>query len=330
VNTYLCSFEEVEKLILKGNLLILAADEELLKLLPAGNWIAGTTPYFADCIGGVKTKEKIFVTNLTLYAKKFNIQIYNIENISLLSQNYLKNGFSYIIIPSFSEIHKFYAQNCNDFEEIFQQPLLGWISGFDLNDKTQEKGKVFNGINKKISNSEVVILNVELSEEYKLNLGTVNLFEPGNGDIIHFIQKGFKVKECIVNDKVTSFSKYVNEKELNTTLPLVSYFKDININVSFKEVNIEEDYVEFYAPVFPNTEYQLASPVGIYETEFEDVVKSKNIKPLLSCNCILNFLYASLEGKKLGEIVGPITFGEISHVLLNQTMVYLEVKKSNE
>jgi len=42
-----------------------------------------------------------------------------------------------------------------------------------------------------------------------------------------------------------------------------------------------------------------------------------------ACNCILNYLYGKLEGKKTGDITGPITFGEIAHQLLNQTMVRL-------
>jgi hypothetical protein len=37
----------------------------------------------------------------------------------------------------------------------------------------------------------------------------------------------------------------------------------------------------------------------------------------------LNYLYANLEGKKTGHIVGPMTFGEIAYMLLNQTLVYL-------
>jgi hypothetical protein len=45
----------------------------------------------------------------------------------------------------------------------------------------------------------------------------------------------------------------------------------------------------------------------------------------LSCNCIVNFVNSSLEGRTTGGIVGPITFGEIAYQLLNQTMVYLTV-----
>ena len=45
-----------------------------------------------------------------------------------------------------------------------------------------------------------------------------------------------------------------------------------------------------------------------------------------SCNCILNYLYGDLEGKKTGGFTGPVTFGEIAYILLNQTLVKLDVK----
>lgn len=327
MKSFLLTVEEVSTLILNGNLLILAGDEKLLSSLPSGNWIAGTIPYFMDKNGGVKTKEKIYTIDLTSFVKNFNIQFYNKENIHSLHEQYFDNGFSYIIIPSFSEIHKFYAENCYRFNGLFKQPLIGWISGFDLDDTTQETGKVFSGITKKTNNTEAVVLHVELIDDFLLNLGMVNLFEPGNGDVIQFTQTDFKIKNCIINDSEISFAKYLIDNEIDTTLPLVTYFNNNKINVSFKEVNLKEDYVEFYAPVFPGVDYQLARAVGLYELEFDEIIGEKKIKPLLSCNCILNFLYASLEGKKTGEITGPITFGEISHVLLNQTMVYLEVRK---
>jgi hypothetical protein len=44
-----------------------------------------------------------------------------------------------------------------------------------------------------------------------------------------------------------------------------------------------------------------------------------------SCNCILNYLYGELEGKRTGALKGPMTFGEVAYQLLNQTMVYLKV-----
>jgi hypothetical protein len=42
----------------------------------------------------------------------------------------------------------------------------------------------------------------------------------------------------------------------------------------------------------------------------------------------LNYAYADLEGKKTGSFVGPITFGEVAYMLLNQTLVYLSIDKN--
>lgn len=46
---------------------------------------------------------------------------------------------------------------------------------------------------------------------------------------------------------------------------------------------------------------------------------------MFSCNCTLNFLYSELEGKRTGQLVGPVAFGEIAYQGLNQTLVYLQI-----
>ena len=43
--------------------------------------------------------------------------------------------------------------------------------------------------------------------------------------------------------------------------------------------------------------------------------------PMTIAKCV-----ADLEGKRTGEIVGPITFGEIACMLLNQTLVYATIE----
>jgi hypothetical protein len=69
--------------------------------------------------------------------------------------------------------------------------------------------------------------------------------------------------------------------------------------------------------------------VADYVSAFES--RLKTLAPgniVFSCNCILNYLYSQLEGRRTGGIVGPITFGEIAYQLLNQTLVYLEIEKA--
>jgi len=90
-------------------------------------------------------------------------------------------------------------------------------------------------------------------------------------------------------------------------------------------VDLERGRVQFYAPVFADIEYRHAAPVGDYVQEFDLQIATHPAQAAFSCNCILNYLYGKLEGKKAGHLTGPITFGEIAHQLLNQTLVYLEV-----
>ncbi len=40
----------------------------------------------------------------------------------------------------------------------------------------------------------------------------------------------------------------------------------------------------------------------------------------------MNFLYGELEGQRISDLQGPVTFGEIGYQLLNQTMVVLRIQ----
>jgi hypothetical protein len=82
--------------------------------------------------------------------------------------------------------------------------------------------------------------------------------------------------------------------------------------------------VRFFAPVFAGVPYRHARPVADYVAAFASALPTGlHDRIAFSCNCVLNYAYSSLEGRKTDDIVGPITFGEIAYQLLNQTMVYL-------
>jgi hypothetical protein len=99
------------------------------------------------------------------------------------------------------------------------------------------------------------------------------------------------------------------------------------INTSFQNVDETEKVVNLYAPVFRDVEYKIAKPVSDYVTEFNQLVpKDIGDSVFFSCNCILNYLYAELEGKKTAGITGPMTFGEVAYQLLNQTMAYIMIE----
>jgi hypothetical protein len=151
---------------------------------------------------------------------------------------------------------------------------------------------------------------------------TVNLFRPGTGPAIQFAQAGFEASQAIVGGKTVDFAAYLKKATADASLPLVADYAGTNINVSIKAIDGAAGRVSFYAPVFPGVDYRLAAPVANYAETFAREVP-KNANPLLACNCILNYVFGKLEGKRTAPFVGPITFGEIAHQLVNQTLVYL-------
>jgi hypothetical protein len=109
-------------------------------------------------------------------------------------------------------------------------------------------------------------------------------------------------------------------------LPLVADYFGARVNVSFQSVDPTKREVRFYAPVFAGVSYKHAKPLHDYVQQFTEMLPSHLSKhPAFSCNCVLNYLYSELEGKRTGKITGPTTFGEVVYQLLNQTVAYLTV-----
>lgn len=321
------SADELSKLITQGKTFFVAGDEDALKKLPKGQWIGGTIPYFMADSGGLVTKEKIFATELPSYIKGIHIKSYDESNIKNVYKDAPSNGFSMIIIPALTKMHLSFANNAPEYAEFASRPLLGWISGINLKDLGKISPKVFNGQSGEISESKAIVMQVELTENYVSEIGIVNIFEQGQGDVIEFLEGGFSAKEVKVNGEKVNFADYCKKKNLDVRLPLVANYAGAMINVSFQNVDQENKKVDFYAPVFTGVQYKQAGAVKDYVKSFTDSLPKNSDQILFSCNCILNFLHSELEGKKTANITGPITFGEVAYQLLNQTMVYLNIQK---
>ncbi|MBN1525776.1 MAG: hypothetical protein JW904_14960 [Spirochaetales bacterium] len=323
----LVTIEEARKYIESGKVLSLAGDEALLSRLPKGNWIGGTIPYFIGDGGGEFSRGKVFITELPEYLKLEAIKYYNTATLENIPIDASINGCSIIIIPASSDVHIQYAENASNYTDIFLKPIIGWISGIDLADLGKETPKVFNGLTGEKSDNKAVVLHGSLPDNFIAQIGIINLFTQGTGDTITFPKKGFSVKDCFVNNQQINFADYLMKGKIDTKLPLVADYHGSMINVSFQAVDQDTQTVNFYAPVFPGVEYRIAAPVRNYIEEFTSCIPKGSLKTVFSCNCILNYLYSELEGKKTGDLKGPVTFGEIAYQLLNQTLVYMEIKE---
>lgn len=319
--------EEASALIRSGAKLFVSGDESLLGNLPRGEWIGGTIPYFMSEDGGLCTHDKVQVVVLPDFVTAATVRLYEAGEMSQIPSDYKANGFSYIVVPAFSEAHQKFAKECSTWPGVFNRPLVGWIAGIDLKDLGKVTAKVVDGKTGEVSASKAAVMHLDLAAGWYAHADIINLFRQGSGDTITFPCAGFEVTDCSVNGQKQSFASYVEAKKINIQQPLVASYMGAMINVSFQAVDAKAGKVALYAPVFPGVEYKIADPVGDYEAEFRKELDKHDVTPVFTCNCILNYLYANLEGKKTGHIAGPMTFGEIAYMLLNQTLVYLTFEK---
>ncbi len=324
----LLSLDEASALIKSGRFLSLAADEALLRRLPRGNWIGGSIPYFIGAEGGVQSRERIHVTDLADSRCQAYIKEYTTDTIQTVAKDAPENGYTILIVPAGSELHRKYAAEAQGYEDLFMKPIVGWISGVHLDDLGKVAPIVINGKTGDVSSTGAIALHVPLPANQMAVVRILNLFKQGEGDTLTFPQDGFSATDCWVNGQPANFAAYVQERKLDLSRPLVADYNGAQINISFQGVDADQGRVDFYAPVFAGIEYKQAAPVGDYAKEFSSLVAGAHFHVQFSCNCILNYLFGKLEGKKTGDFTGPVTFGEIGYQLLNQTMVYLEILES--
>ncbi len=319
----LYKIDEVISFIKEGKLLSLAGDEKILSQLPKGNWIGGTIPYFMGDEKAMFSQDLIFANEFDSAAKDFKIKTYGPDEVNNIVTDTYENVFSFIIIPPFTKVHENYALQIPENENVFNTPIVGWVAGFDLN--SQDTAKVFNGQTGEVITDKAVVIHVELPEHKTAYLEIVNIFEQSeNSPEIEFLESGFSCKECLINGEKTNFAQYLRDNNIDIKLPIISDYAGAQINVSFRSV--EDDTVNFYAPVFKDRIYKFAKPINNYVSSFNFQIKQIENQPKFSCNCILNYLYGELEGKKIDKISGPITFGEIAYLLLNQTLTLLYIE----
>ena len=126
----LITFDETSKLITEGKLLHIAGTGDLLKKLPKGKWIGGSTEYFMAKEGGKVSGDLLFVDEFPY--ENFSIKSYDVKNISQVTEDAFDSGFSVLIVPFDSAVHKEYAQNAAGYRKMFMKIIAGWISGVNL------------------------------------------------------------------------------------------------------------------------------------------------------------------------------------------------------
>jgi hypothetical protein len=323
----LISVNAAAELIRRGIPLSLAGPESALDQLPAGNWIGGTTPYFMVAGGGtVVTQDQVFATDLSSLGH-VSVACYGASELAGIAAHAPDNGFSLTIIPAGSPSHQAFASDAANFPDAFIKPTVGWIAGVHLSDLGKVTPKVYDGRTATKLEDGAVVAYVQLPADKLATLEIVNLFEPDGGDVLHFEGTSFELTHAQVNGERVELAPYLRSRGLSDgKLPLVGDYAGAHINVSLQSIDEASGQVNFYAPVFAGVDYRFAKPVNDYAAAFRGRladVQSQGV--VLGCNCILNFTFGELQGKAIGGVQGPVTFGEIAYQLLNQTMVMVRI-----
>jgi Family of unknown function (DUF6976) len=323
--TVLNSIAEVSKKIVSGKALLLAGSEAALSQLPKGNWIGGTTSYFIDADGGTFSESSIYVDEIPGFAQGFKIAEYSTETLPSICNDAPEKGFTVLILPAGSAVHTAFAENAPRYEGFVLKPIVGWVSGVPLPEVGRTEPKVFNGQTGEKFVSRAVAMHVNLPADKIADIEIVNVFKPGTGDKITFPQSGFVQEQCLVNGKPVNFAHYLANSGADIRLPLTANYNGSVINVSIQSAEESAGVVRLYAPVFAGVEYTFAAPVNDYVKAFESALPEKKNEAVFACNCILNYMYANLGGRSAGTVPSMVTFGEIAHQLLNQTLVRLMI-----
>jgi hypothetical protein len=326
VSNPLQTVAEVASLIQEGKSLALAGDEAVLRQVPRGNWIGGTIPYFIGAAGGVCSREAIHVTLLEQDVQSVQIARYDARSIDRVYVDGAAAGYSLMIIPAESPSHLRFALGAPGFDRFAHRPLVGWIAGVHLGELGKAAARVFDGRTGEAMSDGAVVMHVRLAAGKAAELAILNIFEMGDGPGIEFERDGFEAREARVGGNRVNLAKWLDDHQVDTRLPLVADYLGTRVNVSFQSVDAAAGVVRFYAPVFVGVSYRHARPVADYVTAFMQQVPADIGRVAFSCNCILNYLYSELEGKRTGGFTGPVTFGEIAYQLVNQTLAYLMIR----
>lgn len=318
---------EVAAMIAAGKRLILAGCEEALDRLPRGRWIAGTTPYFMTAEdGGIVDRERLFVHPLPDIAEITWQGLLDAAALPTFAEKGAENGFTILILPGGSDIAALYAVEGPGWPRLYDRPVTGWVSAVAVERLGIETPKVYDGETGTKSDADAVVLHVALPDTHYAAVDIVTLFEPGDGPELTFDTTGFDTDDLRVDGVPTRLRDHVVAAGVDLRLPMIADYNGAMVNVALSPR--PDGSLQAFAPTFTDTVYRFARPVADIPAQLASIAPSDGPAPAFSCNCICNWQYGELEGKRTGSFTGPVTFGEIAYILLNQTLVYLTIERA--
>lgn len=318
--------EQVIEFIKEGRVMHLCGSEQILSGLPKGQWIAGMTPYFMDSVGKI-CNDKIYVDDFSHFAEDVEITMMDESEIhEIATRNRFQNGFIFVILPLESPVYYEFSLHSLEFDKIYDNPVVGYVSSCLFENYGKEKPKVAVGNDTVLTNEKAAVMYIKMSDRLRvraeiINLDTIDKDSP----TIKFPKTSFVQSDCLIDGKQSNIAHYLAEvkSKIGHYPQLISSQNGALVNRDIKFVDTERGIVSFFSPAYETDLYYLVRQNDNYQLAFNQNLKDK--RDIIACfSCTSYFLLGDFQYKNI-NFNGVYTFGEIGYQLLNKTIVTLEI-----
>lgn len=326
----LFSLEETVDKILSKRLLVVFADRSLLALLPRGTWVGGVcTRFFArgEC---VRTGKEVFVIDLTDVVQDHRIEVYPDFALESLQGDMPNAGFSFLMIPSYSVVHRlagiqFVARRWNE-----SSPIMGCVVAADVGGSLMQESVVVDGQRGAMYTDSAVALHCKLFAGDRARLEVINPFSADmQNDVISFSASSLVLRECSVNGKTWNFADYIRQRGIQEGVPLVGKVQGMTQNVSLL-FPLGKQSVTASATVLPLIQYRFAKSSEMLDESYVEVARRATRTVVASVHGYGNYEMMSRASESMEMFSGPFVLGEIAMLLTDQVTVNLVVSSAGE
>ena len=318
--------EKVVEFIKQGRIMHLCGNEHTLKDLPKGNWIAGMSPYFMDNVGKI-CDNKIYVDDFSFIAEECEVTTFDESNISeIAKRNKYTNGFIFVVLPIDSEVYYTFANHSLEYEDIYDNPVVGYVSSVLLSDYGKVQPKVAIGSEGVLHDNKAAVMYVKVSDRLRvrteiMNLDTIDDTTPS----LKFPKTGFKQSDCLIDGKPGNIASYLEavKGRIGHYPQLITSQNGALVVRDVKSVNVETGEAVFFSPAYESDVHYIVKQNNDYLATFNRRLGRKT--DVIAClSCTSYFWQGDFEYRHI-DFNGVYTFGEIAYQLLNKTIVTLEV-----
>ncbi len=331
------SVREVTELICNEHILILTGSDEVLALLPTGNWIGGIADKIPLQYNDAGEALCIQVNDLSEWVRSVHINSYQSFNFESIERDVYPNGFSIIAIPAFSSVHLNYGVYTTTVPQHVETPIIGWGAGSECGKEDMRESVVIDGSTGEFYPERAVVLHCALHDDLKAWFDVLNPFEPDlQRPHFKFAAASFNVKLCTVIppqntakerahylEGENALVEQVNFRQYMATYhpeidfhntPLTTTLRGEILTNAFLDTSPGRSLI-LAAPVVPGLSYYVGKPRPYAEKQYLAHANSA----VLQINCQYSPFF----------VPGAIkSYGEVARYLYNLSTIRLHISRA--